>query len=407
MAITRTVMVIDAGTAMTRGVLIRGEKPVRFHFSPALGDEEIMKIPYRDDVYVGRVMHIDRNLGMGFVDLGLSEGGVVGLGREAMVRLNGAAENLIEGALYRFQIRQLARGSKRIVVALAAGKTRPRLDEKPGPLVAPKNAVFETFAHLKNYLGKAKLDEIIVSSGSMRALVTRITEKTPIKVDAQAFGYKGADVFFSSLCKPGVLLPSGGALTIEEGEALTAIDIDSAAMGAPSRAKLNEKLNREAASVIMQQIAARRIGGQIVIDFLPLQKTVFKKFDQYLRERYKALPGFGRAGWTPSGLFSFVLPRALPSLSEEIGEDAIGDMAHGTNMKADFKIRFHLCELEERLRKSPAIQFNVELSDRFWGLISQNPRWKDRLDRLYGARVSFCNKRENASEEFQIYENCE
>ncbi len=62
-----------------------------------------------------------------------------------------------------------------------------------------------------------------------------------------------------------VALPSGGALTIEPTEALTAIDVDS---GAASDAKLRLTTNLEAAREIARQIRLRDLLGVIVVDFI-------------------------------------------------------------------------------------------------------------------------------------------
>lgn len=62
-----------------------------------------------------------------------------------------------------------------------------------------------------------------------------------------------------------VALPSGGALTIEPTEALTAIDVDS---GTATDAKLRLTTNLEAAREIARQIRLRDLLGVIVVDFI-------------------------------------------------------------------------------------------------------------------------------------------
>ena len=76
-----------------------------------------------------------------------------------------------------------------------------------------------------------------------------------------------------------VSLPTGGRLTFDATEALTAIDVDSgAASGKPMSggtggfAPLSLRVNLEAAQQIARQLRMRETGGLIVIDFLHMPK---------------------------------------------------------------------------------------------------------------------------------------
>jgi Rne/Rng family ribonuclease len=69
----------------------------------------------------------------------------------------------------------------------------------------------------------------------------------------------------ADLAAAGVALPSGGALTIEPTEALTAIDVDS---GTATEAKLRLTTNLEAAREIARQLRLRDLLGVIVVDFI-------------------------------------------------------------------------------------------------------------------------------------------
>jgi len=66
-----------------------------------------------------------------------------------------------------------------------------------------------------------------------------------------------------------VPLPSGGWITIEGTEALTAIDVNSGSFTASTGLEETSlKVNREAADEIGRQLRLRGIGGLIVIDFI-------------------------------------------------------------------------------------------------------------------------------------------
>ena len=69
-------------------------------------------------------------------------------------------------------------------------------------------------------------------------------------------------------------LPAGGRLTIEETEALVAIDVDSGATPAPSPRAAALACDLEAAVEIGRHIRLRDLAGPIVIDFVPLRRPV-------------------------------------------------------------------------------------------------------------------------------------
>jgi ribonuclease G len=76
------------------------------------------------------------------------------------------------------------------------------------------------------------------------------------------------------LSEPRVTLPSGGWITIETTEALTAIDVNSGTFTQSSGlAETSLTTDREAAREIGRQLRLRGIGGLIVIDFIHLQDS--------------------------------------------------------------------------------------------------------------------------------------
>ena len=97
-----------------------------------------------------------------------------------------------------------------------------------------------------------------------------------------------------------VWLKSGGFITIDKTEALTAIDVNSAKY--TGKEKLEDTafaINKESAIEIAKQIKLRDIGGIIVIDFIDLydennKKELIKIFERELKkERTKVqIEGF-------------------------------------------------------------------------------------------------------------------
>ena len=75
-----------------------------------------------------------------------------------------------------------------------------------------------------------------------------------------------------------VWLKSGGFITIDKTEALTAIDVNSAKfIGKVSLENTAFLINKEAAVEIEKQIRLRDIGGIIIIDFIDLNDDEHKK----------------------------------------------------------------------------------------------------------------------------------
>ena len=75
------------------------------------------------------------------------------------------------------------------------------------------------------------------------------------------------------LTSPRVPLPSGGWITIESTEALTAVDVNSGSFTASTGLEeTSVKVNLEAADEIGRQVRLRGVGGLIVVDFIHLDE---------------------------------------------------------------------------------------------------------------------------------------
>ncbi len=76
------------------------------------------------------------------------------------------------------------------------------------------------------------------------------------------------------LISPRVPLPSGGWITIESTEALTAVDVNSGSFTASTGLEeTSVKVNLEAANEIGRQVRLRGVGGLIVVDFIHLDEA--------------------------------------------------------------------------------------------------------------------------------------
>ena len=116
-----------------------------------------------------------------------------------------------------------------------------------------------------------------------------------------------------------VRLPSGGALVIDQTEALTAVDVNSAR--ATKGGDIEEtalQTNLEAAEEIARQLRLRDLGGLVVIDFIDMsssrhQREVENRLQQSLRQD-RARVQVGRI--SRFGLLEMSRQRLRPSLGE-------------------------------------------------------------------------------------------
>ncbi|MBV9063737.1 MAG: ribonuclease E/G, partial [Alphaproteobacteria bacterium] len=87
------------------------------------------------------------------------------------------------------------------------------------------------------------------------------------------FDSYGLEDEIATLIEPRVPLPSGGWITIEGTEALTAVDVNSGSYTeATGLEETSLRVNLEAAAEIGRQLRLRGIGGLVVIDFIHLNQ---------------------------------------------------------------------------------------------------------------------------------------
>ena len=88
------------------------------------------------------------------------------------------------------------------------------------------------------------------------------------------FEHFGIEDAIAALASPRVALPSGGWITIETTEAMTAIDVNSGKhVGGGNHEDLSLAVNLEAAEIVARQLSLRELGGLIVVDFIHLSRA--------------------------------------------------------------------------------------------------------------------------------------
>jgi Rne/Rng family ribonuclease len=186
-------------------------------------------------------------------------------------------------------------------------------DEGPGPLLpAPAPLV-----GWLNDLGPA-IETVLADRGDrVPALAALAKGARPdwtgsVALDPDAFARLGVEDALEGTLAPRVPLPGGGALIIEDTQALTAIDVDTG--GADP-----EAVSRAAPAMVAHQIRLRGLAGQILLDLPRRKGGVDREAVAALEALLAQDPAGPRLlGVTRGGLVEIVRPRARPPLSERL-----------------------------------------------------------------------------------------
>ncbi len=144
----------------------------------------------------------------------------------------------------------------------------------------------------------ADIDEILIDSKpAMRELIEACEAMVPALIERIHYYDSPTNIFdtfevekqFQKALKRKVWLRSGGAIIIDETEAMTAIDVNSGKfVGDEDQESVILKTNLEAARAIARQLRLRDLGGLIVIDFIDMgsrdhELQVLREFKRALR----------------------------------------------------------------------------------------------------------------------------
>lgn len=106
----------------------------------------------------------------------------------------------------------------------------------------------------------------------LKSKITHYNQSEPI------MDHYGIEEKITKALERKVWLPSGGYITIERTEALTAIDVNTGRfVGKRNQEETIFKTNLEAVHEIVHQLRLRNIGGIIIIDFIDMEKETNRK----------------------------------------------------------------------------------------------------------------------------------
>jgi ribonuclease G len=200
---------------------------------------------------------------------------------EAMIAQGG--DKLVPGAGYILRtaasdatLSDLQEDAERLADAWRPVLARRQSAKAPATLYHDLDPVERTMRDMvRNETSKVVIDDAVACEAA-RAYCRRAMPEAEAKVEL----FSGPGALFDAynledeidrLINPKVPLPSGGWITIEGTEALTAVDVNSGSFTASTGLEETSlKVNLEAADEIGRQVRLRGVGGLIVVDFIHL-----------------------------------------------------------------------------------------------------------------------------------------
>ncbi len=250
--------VIEMAVGETRVAVYEGRRMVELYV-----DRPWQKTPRTGDIYTGRVTTVDPSVAGAWVDIGA-----------------GAAPALMP---------------------FAAQKDMPRLTEGQAVKVSILRSQIGDKGATLRYLGASTAKPGLVKKLSLHE---RLSERFPeLKFDEASVNA------VDDACEMSLALPSGGSITMEQTQALLAIDVDKgAAISAAAAAN-------EAAKLIASQLRLRGLGGLIVIDFPNLRQPKQRKtLERTFEAAFEADPNVAK--FNSLSRFGVIeMTRAKPDLS--------------------------------------------------------------------------------------------
>lgn len=389
-----TMLVIECGVAQTRAGLVKNDEVERVWFGAALGDEPLDQTPQAGRQYFGRVTAINASLNAAFIDLGSGGDGYLALSKKLESTVN-------EGAVIRVEIKSPPRQRKGAVVKFVSSDELK--DGSPGRCSPFQNPVIEAL----NNIG-ATATEILIDDGKMasqlrnqaRGLeINHYTDTCPL------FESFGIEPVLEEIFERSIDIAGGGRLIIDEAQALTAIDVDTAGLSALSSERLREKIAVAAAHESMRQIKRRNIGGHVVIDFPKLKSDISRnRFAEILRNTMSQIDGASGFSFSKSGLFSMTVPHRYQSFSERFTEIDSQNPIPGRYFSVEWQAQSAIRKLEHRLRANPTHHFHLQLGEALFNYIHAKDEWLRRLQERYSVRFSLILDEKRMKSHFEITE---
>jgi ribonuclease G len=204
------------------------------------------------------------------------------LGEAMITEANGSlipgAGYILRSAAQGASLADLKEDAERLAEAWRPVMTRRQSAEAPATLYHDLDPVERTMRDEVDASTKRVLIDDRAAYEAARGYCRRAIPEAEEKIElfpgpGMLFDMYDLEDEIAQLTSPRVPLPSGGWITIEGTEALTAIDVNSGSFTASTGLEETSlKVNLEAAHEIGRQLCLRGVGGLIVIDFIHLNE---------------------------------------------------------------------------------------------------------------------------------------
>ena len=266
-------------------------------------------------------------------------------------------------------------------------------DEIDGIIVDDPDA----YTHIKDTLKR-------IGGSKLAGKVTRFKGSAPI------FDYFKIDEQIKNVFQREVKLPGGGAIVIDETEALIAIDVNSGhGRKTADQPEFILQTNLEAAEEIARQIRLRNIGGQIVIDFIDMRSASdrekvyqgMKEFVEDDRAKTKILP------LSKFGLMEMIRQREHESIKDAVYDpcpycNGSGHVKSALTMSVEIQRRLkELLKKKKRKNISVRVMMNPAILAR---LKNEDAELLQDLEATYGQALSFRADPTIHIEEFRMFD---
>lgn len=358
-------LLIECGPVETRAALQEGDQFVALWIGPPM-TEAMPPVP--GERMPARIKLIDKKLGAAFVELA---GGINGF-----LKLPGK-QQLAEGAEVVVEIMRAARPGKLADVRLSSDQRA-----HSGPRPSAGEFVIRHF--------EAKQDDEIAVAGKSEdylALKKAMPDLVLSSAGADLFERTDAETAFEQASAGKVDLPGGGWLAFDEGEALTAVDVNTGAAGGQSKAGTLSRACLAAVPELVRQIGLRGIGGQVVADF-PLARQGMEKVESAFRDAAKRRRNWHVHFIRQTGTVLLVVPRRLPSLLDSITEQGTDSPRPGRQFTTNHLAARALRKAEAALLQDRTSKLVLKIPADVDALIRTNPHWLRSLCDTYGERLT-------------------
>lgn len=360
------------------------------------------RAPILGELYRAKVTGLDKRLGAAYLDLGK--------GREGFLRRGGKLPEV--GRTLIVEVKREAIGGKGADVTdtpvLRAPMASWRLGDeeaRPGPL-GEREFSPKTLAALTEEGGPGRIDPFSPAVRLMMGLLTSDVEtievtspnlkadlekELPYGFDVRVIEPRDAARQLDEAEEEGLSrhhrLPGGGRLSIDETEALFAVDLDLGTQGGQSKKGAGTKLIGDALAELGRLGPIMGLGGQIVLD-IPRGAIAAPKIvrDQITR----ALKPLGRVSVpavTPEGLCVVIAPRPRPSLLEVLTEPGRDPVLAGRRYRADTAAAMAFRAAERALEGNRTGTVRLFVTERVNPLLAEGGVARHDLASRFGPRL--------------------